>query len=71
MKSNKEKELNLIERILILGAESDSDLKNTININDSIPSFNNFLPTKIIEEYKSNNLIDKKENYLDNINMVK
>ena len=42
-KSNKEIEINLIERILILGAESDSELTNTSTVNDLIPSFNNFM----------------------------
>ncbi len=63
---------NLIERIIILGA-TDSDLEKIINknIQNNIPNNYSNINSKILEEYKSINLIDENDMYTENINMVR
>jgi len=64
-----ENNFNLIERILILGA-SDTDLEKIINKNNNNPNNYSNVHSKILEEYRSINLIDENDSYTENINMV-
>lgn len=64
-----EKYFNLIETILILGA-SNIEIEKLLNNNIINPNEVTAINTKILEEYKSINLIDEDDFYLDNINMV-
>lgn len=60
---------NLIERILIIGpAESDTEklLSKSNNPQNDLSN----ISSKILEEYKSINLIDENDVYTENINMV-
>ena len=60
---------NLIERILILGP-ADSDLEKQLSKGNSTPNDLSNVASKILEEYKSINLIDENDLYTENINMV-
>jgi hypothetical protein len=55
--------------ILILGP-ADSDLEKQLSKSNSTPDDLSNVASKILEEYKSINLIDENDLYTENINMV-
>ena len=60
---------NLIERILIVGP-AERDLEKILNKSNNTPNDLSNVASKILEEYKSINLIDENDFYTENINMV-
>jgi hypothetical protein len=60
---------NLIERILILGP-AEPDLEKILIKSNNTPNDLSNVPSKILEEYKSINLIDENDFYTENINIV-
>jgi len=65
----KENFFNLIERILILGPV-EAELEKYLNkSNCNLTDLSN-INSKILEEYRSINMIDENDIYTENINMV-